>query len=151
MAATRVYYAAPLFTAAQRAWNAANAARLRDALPRIELLMPQEFCASFEAADTADHGSGRLGKPDFPAIFKAGRDRLHSAGYCIAILDGTDVDSGTAWEVGYAHARGTVVVGLRTDWRPGEDDGVNCMLRRSCAMVVGDLDGVITCLKGWLR
>lgn len=35
----------------------------------------------------------------------------------LAILDGADVDSGTAAEVGYAAARGKPVVGLRTDLR----------------------------------
>ncbi len=40
----------------------------------------------------------------------------------LAVLDGTDVDSGTAAEVGYAGARGKPVVGLRTDLRPGGDN-----------------------------
>jgi uncharacterized protein (DUF952 family) len=40
----------------------------------------------------------------------------------LAILDGTDVDSGTAAEIGYAAARGLPVVGLRTDVRPAGDN-----------------------------
>lgn len=40
----------------------------------------------------------------------------------LAVLDGVDVDSGTAAEVGYAGARGKPVVGLRTDLRPGGDN-----------------------------
>lgn len=43
----------------------------------------------------------------------------------LAILDGSDVDSGTAAEVGYACALGKPVVGLRTDLRrSGENDTV---------------------------
>ncbi len=40
----------------------------------------------------------------------------------LAVLDGPDVDSGTAAEIGYAGARGKPVVGLRTDLRPGGDN-----------------------------
>ena len=43
----------------------------------------------------------------------------------LAILDGADVDSGTAAEVGYACALGIPIVGLRTDLRrSGENDTV---------------------------
>ncbi|HEX3873373.1 MAG TPA: nucleoside 2-deoxyribosyltransferase [Solirubrobacteraceae bacterium] len=40
----------------------------------------------------------------------------------LAVLDGVDVDSGTAAEIGYAGALGKPVVGLRTDLRPGGDN-----------------------------
>jgi uncharacterized protein (DUF952 family) len=40
----------------------------------------------------------------------------------LALLDGSDVDSGTASEVGYAVGLGVPVVGLRTDLRPAGDN-----------------------------
>jgi nucleoside 2-deoxyribosyltransferase len=40
----------------------------------------------------------------------------------LAILDGTDVDSGTACEIGYAAALGKKVIGLRTDFRLAADN-----------------------------
>ncbi|HEU0164884.1 MAG TPA: nucleoside 2-deoxyribosyltransferase [Thermomicrobiales bacterium] len=41
-----------------------------------------------------------------------------------AVLDGVDVDSGTAAEIGYAFAKGKYVAGLRTDFRlAGDNDG----------------------------
>ena len=40
----------------------------------------------------------------------------------LAILDGNDVDSGTAAEIGYAAALAKPVVGLRTDFRPSGDN-----------------------------
>jgi len=40
----------------------------------------------------------------------------------VAILDGTDVDSGTAAEVGYAYAKGKPVVGYRSDFRLCSDN-----------------------------
>lgn len=39
----------------------------------------------------------------------------------VAVLDGTDVDSGTAAEIGYAFARGRRILGYRGDWRSAGD------------------------------
>ena len=39
-----------------------------------------------------------------------------------AVLDGTDVDSGTAAEIGYAFARGKLIVGYRGDFRLSADN-----------------------------
>lgn len=48
----------------------------------------------------------------------------------LAVLDGTDVDSGTAAEIGYAFARGKRIVGYRGDFRrTGENDGVTVNLQ----------------------
>jgi nucleoside 2-deoxyribosyltransferase len=42
----------------------------------------------------------------------------------VAVLDGADVDSGTAAEIGYACARGKAIIGYRGDVRPaGDNDG----------------------------
>jgi nucleoside 2-deoxyribosyltransferase len=40
----------------------------------------------------------------------------------VAILDGADVDSGTAAEIGYAFARGKLIVGYRGDFRLSADN-----------------------------
>lgn len=47
---------------------------------------------------------------------------LRSADIVFAILDGADVDSGTAAEIGYAAACNTPIVGLRTDLRQSGDN-----------------------------
>jgi nucleoside 2-deoxyribosyltransferase len=48
----------------------------------------------------------------------------------LAILDGPDVDSGTAAEIGYAAKGGLPVVGLRTDSRrTGDNEGVTVNLQ----------------------
>ena len=55
----------------------------------------------------------------------------------LALLEGADVDSGTAFECGYAFKLGRPIVGVRTDLRSvGEDDGLNAMLRRACKSLV---------------
>jgi nucleoside 2-deoxyribosyltransferase len=138
MAKPVCYYAGPLFTDAERQWNQANATAIRSLWPGCELLMPQEFCAAF------DKPPG--GVPDFGKIFAACVAHLDRAGVVLAVVDGADPDSGTCWEIGYAYARGIPVVGLRTDWRPGEDGIANCMVTRSCTAVVRRLDEALAAI-----
>jgi nucleoside 2-deoxyribosyltransferase len=48
----------------------------------------------------------------------------------LALLDGPDVDSGTAAEIGYAAKSGCLIVGLRTDLRrTGDNEGVTVNLQ----------------------
>jgi nucleoside 2-deoxyribosyltransferase len=130
-----LYYAGPLFTDAERHWNAANAATLRAQLPQWNILMPQEFCAAFDA--------GITGKPDFGQVYKSCLSHLEQATMVLAILDGADADSGTSFEMGYASARNIPIIGLRTDWRPAEDGAGNCMLTRSCRLVVNNMSEAV--------
>ncbi|MCL2141357.1 MAG: nucleoside 2-deoxyribosyltransferase [Methanimicrococcus sp.] len=56
-------------------------------------------------------------------------------------LDGTDVDSGTAWELGYAYAENKPIIGIRTDFRihmPNEK--VNLMIQETLKAFVDNLD-----------
>lgn len=50
---------------------------------------------------------------------RAAIDHAHAM---VAVLDGVDVDSGTAAEIGYAFARGKLIVGYRGDFRLGADN-----------------------------
>jgi len=51
----------------------------------------------------------------------------------LVILAGSDADSGSCFEVGYAFAKSIPIVGLRTGFRgSGEHMGVNLMLTNSC-------------------
>lgn len=129
-----VYYAAPLFTAAERGWNAAMVSELRRGLPAATILVPQEFCAALDQQASGDK---------FAGIYRACVEHLDRATVVLAVLDGADTDSGTAWEAGYAVAKGKPVIGLRTDWRPAEDGAANCMLSRSCTRVVGEIAAAI--------
>jgi nucleoside 2-deoxyribosyltransferase len=48
----------------------------------------------------------------------------------LAILDGVDVDSGTASEIGYGSALGLVISGVRSDLRrASENDGTQVNLQ----------------------
>lgn len=57
----------------------------------------------------------------------------------MALLDGPQVDDGTSWDIGYAHAKGIPVIGIRTDFRQAEDVPgavVNSMVHASCRVIV---------------
>ncbi|MCL7414287.1 MAG: nucleoside 2-deoxyribosyltransferase [ANME-2 cluster archaeon] len=120
-----VYLAAPLFSDAECEFNS----RLRDEIEEIGLVvfLPQEH-----SNDTKDE---RYRQEN---IFSKNRDAIDGADLMVAVLDGVDVDSGTAWEIGYAYARGLPVYGLRTDFRTlGIEGTVNLMIERSVLMCVG--------------
>jgi nucleoside 2-deoxyribosyltransferase len=122
---TRVYLAGPLFTNAERAWNDWLAGALRQR--GFNVILPQ--------AEATRHISPA--GIDFAAIFTTCLEGVGSANVVVAVFDGPDVDSGTAFECGYAYARGIPIVGLRTDLRSGgEENGLNAMLSRSCQEIV---------------
>lgn len=56
------------------------------------------------------------------AVGRANAEMIEASDGVLAILDGTDVDSGTAAEIGYASALGRPVVGWRSDLRAAGDN-----------------------------
>jgi nucleoside 2-deoxyribosyltransferase len=100
----RIYFAGPLFTAAERDWNAALAAALRGA--GHEVFLPQEQEPGKVAA----------------GIFATDMGGLDWADGVVAIMDGADPDSGTSWEVGYAYGKKPIVL-VRTDIRRNAGSG----------------------------
>ena len=122
----RVYFAASLFTQIERRWNRMVSEALVKNLPGLEVIMPQDFKTAGKYNDPRHYG----------ALFRMCVDGIDSADAVLAVLDGAEVDSGVAWEVGYAYARGKPVIGVRTDFRPGAEHGVNIMLSRSCRYLV---------------
>ncbi len=74
-------------------------------------------------------------------IYRNNVGAIDSAGLVVANLNGITTDDGTAWEVGYAVAKGIPVVGLFTDWRRRFDDEiVNLMIGESSETIVRSLD-----------
>jgi nucleoside 2-deoxyribosyltransferase len=73
------------------------------------------------------------------ALFQTKVDGIERCQVVIAILDGVDADSGTAWECGYAYKLGRPLLCVRTDLRAGGDDpkaSVNLMLSHACKELV---------------
>lgn len=63
-------------------------------------------------------------------IADANRQAIEGADAVVAVLDGSDVDSGTAAEIGFAFARGKRIVGYRSDFRrSGDNEGATVNLQ----------------------
>lgn len=121
----RVYLAAPLFTQVERTWNRSLAAAVTKYLPTVQFILPQDFRTAGRYNDSRHYG----------ALFRQCVDSIDISDVLLAVMDGADVDSGAAWEMGYAYAKGKPVLGVRTDYRPGAEQGVNIMCARSCRTV----------------
>jgi nucleoside 2-deoxyribosyltransferase len=114
----KLYFAGPLFTTPERTWNAEVTAALRAAGHAVFLPQEQE-----------------PGK-DGPGIFATDVGGIDWADGLIAIMDGPDPDSGTAWEVGYAFGTKKSIVLIRTDNRQlaGPSGDYNPMLTQAATV-----------------
>ena len=122
----RVYLTAPLFSQRERTWNRALAGAAEKAFPECAWTLPQDFRIGDSYNDPRQ----------CPALFRKCLAGIDAADAVVAVLDGPEVDSGAAFEMGYAHARGKPVVGIRTDYRPGPDRGVNLMTAECCGHLI---------------
>lgn len=114
----KLYFAGPLFTTAERTWNDQVAGALRAA--GHEVFLPQEQ---------------EPGK-DGPGIFATDVGGIDWSDGLVAVMDGPDPDSGTAWEVGYAFGTRKPIVLIRTDIRAmaGASGEYNPMLTQAATV-----------------
>ncbi len=132
----KIYLSGPLFSRAEIEWGRRVKAFLEERLEGIEILWPHEIPA----------GSAEQ-------IFRANLQAMNQCDLMVAMLDGPQVDDGTAWEIGYFFSSGRTVLGLRTDLRrAGEFDTsrVNLMVECSCIQIADRLEGLAAELKGLL-
>lgn len=122
----KIYFAAPLFTQAERIWNQTLVKTIIQQDPRIEVFLPQ-----VESDKAYINGSF-----DFSKVQQICLNGIDASDVLVAILDGPDSDSGTCFECGYAFSKGKKLIGIRTDVRAGEDQGLNAMLNQSCTEVI---------------
>ena len=74
-------------------------------------------------------------------IFLNDKRGIDECDVVVANLNGITTDDGTAWELGYAFAKGKFIIGLHTDWRRRfEHEVVNLMLECSLDRLVHSLD-----------
>lgn len=133
-----IYLAAPLFSEAEQEFNR----KLRDQIVErgFSVFLPQE-----DSNDTTDMRHDEKQSYIFNKNFKA----IDNSNLIVAILDGgSDVDSGTAWELGYAFANNKTVLALKTDFRTlGSEGIVNLMVEVSVDALATDVSGLMDALE----
>ena len=119
------YLSAPLFSIAEREFNKTFARYLQSRVPGLHIILPQ-----VDAEPKAE-------ATNFAAqVYQNCLTLLNKADLVIAILEGSDADSGTCVEMGYAAAQGIPIIGVRTDFRASQDRGVNRMVSQACTELV---------------
>ncbi len=131
----RIYLASPLgFAASTRGFMAETIARLAEVVTVVNPWDDTSFAADFERTHALTDITER--RKEFHRInlgIGAKNERMiRSVDMLVAVLDGVDVDSGTAGEMGLAYGLGKPVYGIRTDFRVTGDNeaaGINLQLR----------------------
>lgn len=136
----KIFIAGPLFSQAEREFNLKVEGHLRKC--GFETFLPQRDVGKL------DELLAKEGYQAYRTIFKRDLEGLDQADAIVAILDGPDVDSGTAFEVGYAFAKGKPVIGLKTDMRVfAKNEELNNMIAQGIRALARNLDELIVELK----
>ncbi|MBF0549559.1 MAG: nucleoside 2-deoxyribosyltransferase [Deltaproteobacteria bacterium] len=147
----KLYLAGPIFTAAEQDWLLRLKGRIGGLAASsgepVQVIWPYELIDRETALS--------LGNQAKFEIFKLCKTDLDDTDILIAWLDGTQVDDGTAWEVGYFYARRhgdlQLILGLRTDFRRAGESAesiVNAMIECSCDRLFHSADGLLEYLQG---
>jgi nucleoside 2-deoxyribosyltransferase len=90
-------------------------------------------------------------KGNVKQIFQNDRQAIDDCDLVVANLNGITTDDGTAWEIGYAYAKGKYLIGLHTDWRARfEHEVVNLMIETSLNEMSRSLTELKAALTKWL-
>ncbi len=140
-----LYLAGPLFSEAERDWHIKTKRLLIEKAAElykdIEIIWPYELITLSEIES--------LGSEARFEIFKRCKEALDKTDMVVALLDGTQVDDGTAWEIGYFYgikSIGMKIIGIRTDFRNAGDSKdaiVNAMIEIACNHIVHNRDDLL--------
>ena len=130
-----IYLASPLgFAESTRGYMAELLRQLRDVLVVNNPWDDSSFVDDFARARALTDVTERRDALHLVNLAIGGKNEvlIRASDMLVAVLDGADVDSGTAGEIGLAYGLGKRVFGLRTDFRVTGDNeaaGVNLQLR----------------------
>ncbi|MCA9832486.1 MAG: nucleoside 2-deoxyribosyltransferase [Thermomicrobiales bacterium] len=151
----RIYLASPLgFATSTMAFMGDLVAALEPIVAVENPWDKTEFSEAILACSTIDSYAERIAKLE--AInFEIGRsntEMIDRSDAVFAVLDGVDVDSGTAAEIGYAFGTGKKVYGIRTDFRLAGDNlgstvnlQIEYFIHASGGRIVSTVDDLVEC------
>lgn len=114
----KIYMSGALFSLIERHFNRALKNRIEKELSDVKVILPQDFRTGENLND----------RRHLDRIFRQCMAAIGEADVVLAVLDGPDVDSGVAFEIGAAYRAGIPVVGIRTDYRNQQLHGLNLMV-----------------------
>lgn len=157
----RVYLASPLgFAESTRPFMALLIERIAE---RVDVINPwddQRFASEFMRIASLDsRAAAQAALAEINSeLGRANAESIRNADGVVAVLDGVDVDSGTAAEIGYAFALGKRIYGLRTDFRlAGDNPGsivnlqVQYFIEASGGSVQLTIDDLLRALRYWVE
>jgi nucleoside 2-deoxyribosyltransferase len=155
----KVYLASPLgFAESTRGFMEQLRQRLSAHLEVVNPWDDTHFAEELRRAPSIENREQRLAlwRRINAGIGAANEASIRACDGVVAVLDGVDVDSGTAAEIGFAYALGKWIAGLRTDFRlSGENEAavVNLQVRHfidaSGGTVVTTVDELEAVVEAW--
>ena len=121
----QVYFAAPLFSEAELAFNRRLTAELEER--GHDVFLPQRDGIEIDEVYDESHVEDIHDLMD--EVFEMDRDAVYEADLVTAVLDGQVPDEGVALEMGLAYENDIPIVAMKTDTRSfSPDEPVNAML-----------------------
>jgi nucleoside 2-deoxyribosyltransferase len=137
MSKPRAYLAGPLFDEGER-WF----------IEKIEKLVSDQGFETF----LPHRDNPPKVKDNVKEIFNNDKTAIDNCDLVIANLNGLTTDDGTAWEIGYAFAKGKYLIGLHTDWRSRfEHEIVNLMIETSLNEMTRSLTQLTKALENFQK
>nr|MDO8135958.1 nucleoside 2-deoxyribosyltransferase [Candidatus Njordarchaeum guaymaensis] len=131
----RIFLAAPFFSRAERDFNSKATRVLRGEGFEVWLAQEHKFIEGNSIKEKR-------------SIFEEDLDALKKSDLVLAVLDGVDVDSGVAFEMGFAHALKKTILGLKTDHRVfSKLESVNLMIEAPLTRIFKSVDEALGCLQ----
>ena len=144
----KIYLAGPIFSEADQQWLRGLKERIEESGrakgKKVEVVWPYELISRSDIESLGDSAKQE--------VFHRCKSNLDRADLLIALLDGSQVDDGTAWEVGYFFSvrDRSKIIGIRTDFRNAgetETSMVNAMIEMSCGRIVGSVEELLEALS----
>ena len=135
-----IYFAAPLFSDAEREYNIRVVAEIEQFYP---VFLPQRDGRLI--SDLLRRGISI--RSAFDQICQADLQAIKDCAIVVGVLDGSEINDGVAFELGYAFAMGRRCVALQTDFRRSIFGRNNPMLEHCLIAAVSNSAALVEVLK----
>ena len=127
----RVYFAAPFFCEAEQGFN-------EDFVRLIECAGHSVFYPYRDGPRYGALARNMGAEAAADQVFARDILELNGCDALVAVLDGRVTDEGVCWELGYAFAKGKLIVGYCSDMRRFRPEGHNPMIAASLVGAIED-------------